>query len=94
MKVHANPLQKSSHNSYLFTLEQKPEFAKWYHTLHKNYNILKNVDIYTFELSKFMYLYREQSPPKIFDAYVLRIEQAHHYNTRSKYHQNYYLNSV
>ena len=56
-----------------------------------NYNILKNVDIYTFELSKFMYLYREQSPPEIFDAYVLRIEQAHHYNTRSKYHQNYYL---
>ena len=62
--------------------------------LHKSLNILKIADIYNFELSKFMYLYHTQSLPEIFDPYFLPIEQAHHYNTRSKSNQNYYLNSV
>ena len=61
--------------------------------LHKSLNILKIADIYNFELSKFMYLYHTQSLPEIFDPYFLPIEQAHHYNTRSKSNQNYYLNS-
>ena len=62
--------------------------------LHESLNILKITDIYNFELSKFMYLYHTQSLPKIFDPYFLLIAQSHHYNTRSKSNQNYYLNSV
>ena len=63
-------------------------------SLFLKYNILKVEDIYKFELSKFMYLFRTNALREIFDIYFLSIEHAHHYNTRSKSNQNYFLKSI
>ena len=38
-----------------------------------------------------MYRYHVQALPEIFDSYFLPIAKAHHYNTRSKSNQNYFL---
>ena len=63
-------------------------------TLFLKYNILKVEDIYTFEFSKFMYLLHTSALPEIFDTYFLSTEHAHHYETRSKSNQNYFLKSI
>ena len=62
--------------------------------LFLKYNILKIEDIFKFELSKFMYLFHTNALPEIFDTYFLSTEHAHHYNTRSKSNQNYFLKSI
>ena len=38
--------------------------------------------------------YHVKALPEIFDSYLLPIAKAHHYNTRSKSNQNYFLDSV
>ena len=63
-------------------------------SLFLKYNILKIEDIYKFELSKFMYSFYTNALPEIFDTYFLFTEHAHHYNTRSKSNQNYFLKSI
>ena len=58
------------------------------------HNNLKIEDIYKFELSKFMYLFYTNVLHEIFDTYFISTEHAHHYNTRSKSNQNYFLKSI
>ena len=41
----------------------------------------KVIDVYKFELSKFMFKYHTKSLPEIFDHYFLPVELAHNYNT-------------
>ena len=41
-----------------------------------------------------MYLYHVNDLPEIFETYFLSIDNAHHYNTRSKSNGNYFVNSV
>ena len=63
-------------------------------SLFQKYNILKVEDIYKFELSKSIYLFHTNALPEIFDTYLLSTEHAHHYKTRSKSNQNYFLKSI
>ena len=62
--------------------------------LYQKYKILKIDDVYKLELGKFMYLYRVNDLPEIFETYFLSVDHAHHYNTRSKSNGNYFVNSV
>ena len=62
--------------------------------LYQKYKILKIDDVYKLELGKFMYLYHVNDLPEIFETYFLSIDQAHHYNTKSKSNGNYFVHSV
>ena len=41
-----------------------------------------------------MYLFYTNALPEAFETYFLSTEHAHHYNTRSKSNQNYFLKSI
>ena len=62
--------------------------------LYQKYKILKIDDMIKLELRKFMYLYRVNDLPAVFETYFLSIDHAHHYNTRNKSNRNYFVNSV
>ena len=59
--------------------------------LFKSLEIIKFLDLVTFHLAIFMYKYRNQLFPSVFNSFFTKISQIHTYNTRLGAKQSYYL---
>lgn len=59
--------------------------------LFKSLEIIKFLDLVTFNLAIFMYKYHNQLLPSVFSSFFSKISQIHTYNTRLGAKQSYYL---
>ena len=67
-----------------------------YNYLYKEPEILKFKDIYRYhlEMAKFMFLYKSQKLPTIFNSYFTSVNTMHTHITRNVSRNNFYINSI